>query len=139
MTQEKPWIDYSHEMKLYHSQPMRWLLWTISTISLGLGIIGIFLPLLPTTPFILLAAFCYGRSSPRFYNLLMNHPRLGPPLRQWKEKRSVPRRAKLIAITMLALTLVPSALLFVPLLPVKIGLIAFGAGIALYLWRLPET
>lgn len=135
----KPWQDYSHELNLHQSQAMRWFYLIVSKLALIAGIIGIFLPLLPTTPFILLAAFCYSRCSPRFYNWIMNHRIFGPPLRQWVEKRSITRRVKWMASTMITVTLVPSTLLFVPILGVKILLLIIGASVITYLWRLPTT
>jgi uncharacterized membrane protein YbaN (DUF454 family) len=71
--------------------------------SLLLGVIGIFVPLLPTTPFVLLAAFCFSRGSARCEAWLLNHPRLGPMIRDWRATRAIPLRAKQIAITMMAL------------------------------------
>ena len=70
--------------------------------ALATGIIGIFLPLLPTTPFVLLAAFCFARGSPRWEAWLLAHPRWGPMVRDWRDHRAIPWRAKLLAWTMMA-------------------------------------
>ena len=67
-------------------------------IALGLGVIGIALPIMPTVPFLLLAAFCFARSRPDWERRLLDHPRYGPPLRDWRERRAVSRRAKLAAV-----------------------------------------
>ena len=67
------------------------------------GIVGIFLPLLPTTPFVLGAAFCFARGSERCEQWLMTHPRFGPMVRNWRERHAIPLRAKQLAWTMMAL------------------------------------
>jgi uncharacterized protein len=68
-------------------------------IMLMLGIIGIVTPLLPTTIFLILAAWCFGKSSPRLEAWMLDHPRFGPPLRRWRTEGTVPRSAKLMAVT----------------------------------------
>lgn len=68
-------------------------------LMLMFGMIGIVTPLLPTTIFLVLAAWCFGKSSPRLETWVLHHPRFGPSLRQWREARAVPRRAKLMAVT----------------------------------------
>lgn len=77
----------------------RGLYFTAGIILTGLGIVGAFLPLLPTTIFLIMAAWCFGRSSPRFEAWLLNHRQFGPPLRAWRSSGAIPRRAKLLAFT----------------------------------------
>ena len=67
-------------------------------LMLGLGIVGAVLPVMPTTIFVILAAFCFGRSSPRLEAWLTEHRRFGPPLRAWREEGAIPARAKAMAV-----------------------------------------
>lgn len=136
---QKPFIDYSHEVRLVSSPFIRFTLISFALIFLILGVIGIFLPLLPTTPFILLASACYARSSVRFYNWLMNHPRLGPALRTWKEKRSISRKHKVLAVSLIVLTLSPTVILWVPVVSVKILLLVIGISVSLFIVTRPEA
>lgn len=77
---------------------MRSVYLVIGLFFVALGFVGAFLPVLPTTPFLILATACFARSSPRIENWLLSHPRFGPPLRAWRERGAVPRRAKLMAL-----------------------------------------
>lgn len=116
---------------------LRWLLIIIGLVSTGLGIIGIFVPLLPTTPFLLLAAACFARSSERFHSWLVNHNHLGPMIRGYLDGSGIPLRAKYTAITLVWLTLPPSALLLVPPVWAKTLLVLLAISITWYLLRLP--
>ncbi len=84
---------------------MRYLWLTLGHLAVLLGVVGIFLPLLPTTPFLLLAAFCYGRGSERFEQWLLTHPRLGPPVREWRAHRVIRPRIKIVAVVTVAFSL----------------------------------
>ena len=74
------------------------LLWLAGSVSLLLGLIGVLLPGLPTTPFVLLAAACYAKASPRLHAALLQHRLTGPLLRDWEKHRSLTRRTKTIAV-----------------------------------------
>jgi uncharacterized membrane protein YbaN (DUF454 family) len=95
--------------------------------SLTLRILGIALPLLPTTPFLLLAAFCFGRSSEKLQRWLLEHPRLGPPIRDWQEQRTISRKAKGLATIAMVLVVVMSILLEVPATILVIQVVVLAA------------
>ncbi len=102
----------------------------LGSICIGLGILGIFLPLLPTTPFLLLAAALYFRSSPRLYNWLLQHKHLGPYIRNFREHKAIPLRAKIISVSLVWITLLYAALFVVPQLWLKLLLIGLAIGIS---------
>ncbi len=89
---------------------MRWLLAILGMISLGLAILGIFLPVLPTTPLLLLAAALFLRSNKRLYDWLLNHPRLGPYITNFMVHRSIPLEIKVISVSMVWVTLLNCAI-----------------------------
>lgn len=111
-------LSLLHENSLYH----------LGSISLALGILGIFLPLLPTTPFLLLTAALYFKGSPRLYNWLLNHRHFGPYIRNFRENKAIPLRAKVISLVLMWGTMLYCIFFLIPLLWVKIllGLIAAG-------------
>lgn len=80
----------------------RWAWLLLGHGALVLGVVGVFLPLLPTTPFLLLASYGYSRGSPRFEAWLIGHPRLGPPIRDWRSHGVIKRRAKIAATVAIA-------------------------------------
>jgi uncharacterized membrane protein YbaN (DUF454 family) len=112
------------------------LLWIASgTLSLIIGFVGIFLPLLPTTPFLLLTAFCFGKSSPRLHRWLLEHKTFGPPVRDWNERRVIRKRAKWIATVCIAVSAsVP--VLILPTIPLWARLSAAGCSslVLLFIW-----
>lgn len=80
----------------------KFLLIGVGWIAVGLGFLGVFLPLLPTTPFLLVAAWAFAHSSPRFRSWLLNHELFGKMIRDWQEQGSIPLRAKMLAVIMIA-------------------------------------
>jgi uncharacterized protein len=85
---------------------MRLVFLCLGWLFVALGVIGAFLPVMPTTPFLLLAVACFARSSPKLEAWLMNHPRFGPPLRNWRERGAISKRAKVTAISLMSLSYV---------------------------------
>ena len=79
-------------------------------IFLALGIIGIVLPLLPTTPFLLLSAFCFARSSEKLHDWLLHHPYFGPTIKDWREHGSISKRNKIYAMVVILLTILMSVI-----------------------------
>lgn len=89
---------------------MKWLLTGLGLLSLGLGILGIFLPVLPTTPLLLLAAALFLRSNKALYDWLLNHPKLGPYIRNFMVNKSIPLKIKIISVSMVWITLLNCAI-----------------------------
>lgn len=81
----------------------KWIYWIAGMILVGLAALGIVLPLLPTTPLLLLAAACFAKSSERWYRWLLEHRLFGPVIFNWQEKRCIPRKAKRTAVAMILL------------------------------------
>lgn len=116
----------------------RILLWRLLAMTaLLLGVVGVFLPVLPTVPFILVAAWAASRGWPQLEAWLLAHPRFGPPISQWREHGAVSRQAKRLACTMMAAS--AAVLWFVPVPPWLRGTI-YGVmlTVGVWLWRRPE-
>ena len=106
---------------------------TLGSLSLALGILGIFVPLLPTTPFLLLTAALYFRGSPRLYDWLLSHKYLGPYIRNFRENKAIPLRAKIISITLLWSTMSYCIFYVVPYLWVKVILFLIASGVTYHI------
>ncbi len=106
---------------------MKVLFLVLGFTSLTLGLVGMILPVLPTTPFLLLSAFLFSKSSPQWYNWLVRHPKLGPYIVNFREKKIIPRKIKITAITMLWASILVSSVL----LQGKLWLQAMLPGIAI--------
>jgi len=118
--------------------PIAILLWrAFALVCLVLGFVGMFVPVLPTVPFVLLAAWAGGRGWPALERWLLAHPRLGPHVHRWREHGAVPRRAKWAAslmMTISAAVIVASGAPLVVKVLVPLGM----AAVATWLWRRPE-
>jgi uncharacterized membrane protein YbaN (DUF454 family) len=111
----------------------RWLLISAGTFFIGLGIIGIFLPLWPTTPFLLLAAACYARSSKRFYNWLLNNRWFGNYIKNYREGKRVPLKVKVLSISFLWFAIGYSAIFIVHILLGRIILILIAIVVTMHI------
>lgn len=108
------------------------ILFTIGLISLVLGVVGIFLPLLPTTPFILLAAWCFLRSSEKAHRWMYQQKFLGPILIDWEQNRAISRQTKIIAVSMILISAI-IILIKVHLLLVKVLVLALLAMVTMFI------
>jgi uncharacterized protein len=102
----------NHAISLVHAKAttegtaMRLLIFALAWLMVAIGIVGIFLPVLPTTPFMILAAALFARSSPRFEQWLLDHPRYGQPLIDWRREGAISRRAKITSVSLMAVSFV---------------------------------
>ena len=117
----------------------RWLMLGLAGLCVLLGVIGLFLPVMPTVPFLIVAAWAASRSSPRLHDWLHQHPRFGRQLRDWNEAGVVPRRAKWITAVMMT----SSATMMLVVVPARwswavLLAIAVMAVVLAWLWRRPE-
>ena len=112
---------------------MKHILTVLGLISLGLGILGIFLPVLPTTPLLLLAAALFLRSNRKLYDWLLNHPKLGPYIRNFMEYKAIPLKVKVIAVSMVWLTLLNCAIFVAEHWLLRLFFIALAAAITIHI------
>lgn len=122
--------DPANRPRLRH---LPWL--ALGLISVGLGFAGVVLPILPTTPFLILAAFAFSKSSPRLRHWLVTHPVFGGPIRDWEDKGAIRPRYKILACTAMGLVLGISLLSGVDGLIVMIQVIALGGAAGFILSR----
>lgn len=126
----------SHPVRPSRHASVRYALLAVGWLSVTLGVIGIFLPVLPTTPFLLLAAACFLRSSPRFYHWLVEHPRLGPWVRDYLDGQGLPRKAKVYTLILMWSTIGLSCYL-VPSIWARIFMLLSAVCVSVYILRLP--
>ncbi|MBL8347280.1 MAG: YbaN family protein [Rubrivivax sp.] len=120
------------------SRTLSLVLWrTLALAALLLGLVGIFVPGLPTVPFLLVAAWAGGRGWPSLERWLLEHPKHGPAIRRWRDHRAVPRSAKWAATATMTLSTAVIALSPAPL-SVKVGVPALMLAVGTWLWLRPE-
>ena len=126
----------SKQNDIISNKIIRLLLIIAGTICLALGLIGIFLPILPTTPFLLLAAACYARSSKRFYHWLINNKWFGSYIKNYREGKGIPLKGKIMAISLLWITILISAIFFIKIFFINLLLIVIAFLVTLHIIRI---
>jgi uncharacterized protein len=129
-------VDYSHETHLASNPLLRYLWLVLGLFFTGLGFLGYILPGLPGTVFILVAVYFFARSSPRFYNWLLNNKMFGELVRDWRAGKGLSLKAKIMAISIIAIT-ISISIFTIQHQVVKIIVALCGIGVSLYLWTRP--
>jgi uncharacterized membrane protein YbaN (DUF454 family) len=122
--------------RIHDSRLVRAIYLAAGFAALILAVVGIVLPVLPTTPFVLLAAACFARSSKRFHDMLLTNRITGPIIREWVEHHSIPRRVKRWVYLLLALSF-GSSILAMPSVGYQVMLAVLGIILTVFVWRIP--
>jgi len=123
----------SREIKQASNKLIKYILAILGLISLGLGILGIFVPLLPTTPFLLLSAALFMKSSKRLYNWLINHKYLGVYIQNYLHHKTISKKSKITSLSLLWITIIISVLFFIDKLIIKIVLLAIAIAVTIHI------
>ncbi len=129
--------DYSSQLRIHSNRLVRILWKVVGTFFVGLAIIGVFLPLLPTTPFLLLALACYAKSSKKLHRWLLTNKLFGTYLTNYKEGKGIPLWVKILAIIFLWITIGYSAIFLVPIFLGKIILFIIATGVSIHILSIP--
>ena len=107
------------------------------SISIGLAMTGLFLPVLPTTPFVLLAIFLFGKSQPEKIQEIMQHPKLGPFVQDYLDPQGIPLKSKIKALLVLWLSILISVTFFIPLIAIKLLILSIASMVSIWIWMKP--
>ena len=107
------------------------------SISIGLAMTGLFLPVLPTTPFVLLAIFLFGKSQPEKIQEIMQHPKLGPFIQDYLDPQGIPLKSKINALLVLWLSILISVTFFIPLIAIKLLILSIASLVSIWIWMKP--
>lgn len=118
---------------IFASDMKKWVFIILSFISLGLGLLGMFLPMLPTTPFLLLSTFLFSKSSPRYYAWLLNHKRMGGYIRDFQENKCLPLRVKIISVSFLWISILLSVFVVQGRIWLQILLVAIAIAVTIHI------
>ena len=138
MTPSPPDPDEPGSARVHASPVVRGVLLGCGVLCVALGAAGLVLPVLPTTPFMLLAAFCFARASPALHRRLVQSRLFGPTIVEWQRHRAIPWRTKLTAIALMSATLGVSIVFFVQPTALRIALALLGVVLAVWLYRIPS-
>jgi len=116
---------------------MRTIWLFLGLLCVGLGLIGIIVPLLPTVPFMLLAAYCFARSSERLHNWLLSHPRFGPSITDWQDRGAIHPSAKRVATVSIILVFGISLIIAIPLKVIIIQGVVLST-VLIFIWSRPN-
>jgi uncharacterized protein len=134
--QPRDFTDYSHETRVTKNPILRYIWLGLGLLFVGIGFINFFIPGLPSTVFILIAVYFFARSSPRFYNWLLNNRIFGELIRDWRAGKGLSLKAKLMAVSVIAITIAFSVVAIQT--PIVKWIVALcGVGVSLYLWTRP--
>lgn len=125
--------------KIFLNRPKKILFITLGTFFVGIAIVGIIIPILPTTPFLLLSAALYARSSKRFYDWLLNNRLFGKYIKNYREGRGIPVYLKIIVITLLWITISISIVFAAELLAVRILLVIIASGVSIHILKIKTS
>jgi len=137
MAYRKVCLELIYLSTFMQSKSARYLLMFTGWSAVLLGTVGVVIPLLPTTPFILLAGGCFAKSSPRFHQWLINHAFFGAIINSYQNKHGLPRNIKIRAITFIWVTLSIS-IYFLSITWVRVVIFILGLALTISLWRTPE-
>ena len=107
------------------------------SISIGLAMTGLFLPVLPTTPFVLLAIFLFGKSQPEKIQEIMQHPKLGPFVQDYLDPQGIPLKSKIKALLVLWFSILISVTFFIPLIAIKLLILSIASMVSIWIWMKP--
>lgn len=107
------------------------------SISIGLAMAGLFLPVLPTTPFVLLAIFLFGKSQPEKIQEIMQHPKLGPFVQDYLDPQGIPLKSKIKALLVLWFSILISVTFFIPLIAIKLLILSIASMVSIWIWLKP--
>ncbi len=134
---EAPYPDFPLPQPL--RPPFRQIVFWSGILCVGLAGLGVILPLLPTTPLLIVAAACFARTDPRFHRWLLTNRVFGPLIRDWQQHRCIPLRAKILTVIMVGLVGGSSVVFFIPLLPIQILVACILIGLLLWILSHPSV